>query len=314
MTQQPYHKQIYIFTTGRSGNQLFQYLLAIFFQRCVPHAEICCNSPLFLTELGVNVKYVPIPRNTNCEVIVVDRHDMDMATLITQWTQPIHTTILIVKLVCRMELFFPLRNHYQHALSNIFDADPTISGWDASKLVINIRLEDILSEAIHPNYPPLPFSFYRWILCRTQLEPVFLGQLGNDRISKALRSSFPDAIFCPSQGTRTDFEVMRRSRHVLTSVSTFSYLACFLSKTCTSIHVPLYGFFNPEERPDCNFLANDDQGIFHYYHIPKMTWKATDAQIDEIIDMNNDGSFHEIKYLKESELTKNGDHGFQIPD
>lgn len=297
--QLKYIKQIYISPVGRSGNQLFQYVLALFFKKYVAHADIFCNKKSFLTELGISIEHATIPSVYPYKLLVIKRHDFDVTNLMAYWIASADTIIHIQSLACRMDLFFPLRHYYQNLFTNLLDRDdPTIHGWDESKLVINIRLEDILSNAIHANYPPLPFSFYHWLLRRTKLEPVFLGQLGNDRISNALRSSFPYATFCPSKGTRIDFQIMRRSKHVLTSVSTFSYLACFLSTTCISVHVPAYGFFNPKDRPDCQFMVHDNDGIFHYYDLPSIIWRSTDDQIDKLIDLQEDDTF-DIINLKE---------------
>ena len=297
--QQRYVKHIYISPVGRSGNQLFQYLLALFFQKHVPYAEIFhlhTTNSFLLDAFGIKgIARAPMLQQHPYRVLVVDRHNFDVRSLIANWMSPADTIIHIKTLACRMELFFPLRKHYQDLFSTILDT--VVHGWDESKLVINIRLEDILSSSssttIHKNYPPLPFSFYHWILKKTKLTPVFLGQLGDDQISNRLRSCFPNATFCPSQGTRIDFDIMRHSKHVLTSVSTFSYLACFLSKTCVSIHVPVYGFFHPKDRPDCNFIVHDD-GIFHYYNIPSMLWEASDEQITKLTQIHEDEEYDMI--------------------
>jgi hypothetical protein len=116
------------------------------------------------------------------------------------------------------------------------------------------------------HYPLLPIAFYADLIEQTGLQPVFMGQLGDDPYCTALRSRFPGAIFLPTRGPLGDFETIRNSRHVVVSVSTFAWLAAWLSDADT-IFQPLAGFFSPGQRPDIDLLALDDDR-YRYFMLP----------------------------------------------
>jgi hypothetical protein len=63
-----------------------------------------------------------------------------------------------------------------------------------------------------------------------------------------------------------DFALMRAARHLVVSVSTFSWLAAWLSHAET-ITIPLTGFYNPAQRPDVNLLPLDDPR-YRFYLFP----------------------------------------------
>ncbi len=285
-------KRVHISKYGRSGNNLFQYMLALYFQKTFPETQISCNDPDFLKDFGIRVPFSSNALNIEPHTLVltVDRHDIDVASYLNSFSEHDHITLHIRTLCCRMDIFFGLRDFYRQVIPLQSTQDV---GGNHHQLLIHIRLEDILDKCIHKNYPPLPLSFYRWILKRTGLQPVFMGQLADDDVSLALRTWFPDAVFYPSEEPWRDFERIRMSRHILTSISTFSYVATFLAHA-TSVHVPLYGMFNPSDRPDCCFVV-EEIGRYHYYAFPSVAWTCSPQQIDEIIAVDRDDrSFREI--------------------
>ena len=150
------------------------------------------------------------------------------------------------------------------------------------EILLNVRAEEIL-KARHPDYGPIPLGFYHAVLRETGLKPVFMGQLGEDSYSRLLRDTFPTARFLPSQGVRGDFDAMRRAHHLALSVSTFSWVAGWLSDA-QSLHVPVLGFLNPAQRPDIALLPRGD-ARFHCYGFAPRTWEATAAQIDDLQQM-----------------------------
>lgn len=144
------------------------------------------------------------------------------------------------------------------------------------ELLINVRGAEILG-AVHQDYGPVPVNWYRQLVEQTGLSPVFLGQIGQDYYSELLRESFPKARFVPSGGALTDFAAIRLAPHLAISVSTFSWLAAWLSEA-QSIHMPVLGTFNPDQRPDIWMLPLDDPRYrFHRFAVRK--WSASPAQI-----------------------------------
>ncbi len=129
---------------------------------------------------------------------------------------------------------------------------PTFSD---QELVINIRGGEVLAGIEH--YPIVPVAFYQDIVEQTGLRPVLMGQLDRSPYLDRLLQAFPDARTIPSQGAMRDFEMVRSATHIVPGVSTFSWLASWLSSART-IHLPLLGFFNPCHVREVNLLPLDE--------------------------------------------------------
>jgi len=140
-------------------------------------------------------------------------------------------------------------------------------------LVINVRGAEILRGA-HPDYMPIPISFYEEVIAESNLNPVFIGQLGDDDYSRELRRRFPLATFLESGGPAHDFELLRRAANLVIAVSTFSWMAAWLSRAARIVHMPVLGFFNPEQRPDIDVMPKDD-ARYRFHKFPIRKWKAT---------------------------------------
>ena len=133
---------------------------------------------------------------------------------------------------------------------------PPYAGAGEDELLCSIRQGEVL-DARHPDYVLLPLDWYAQLAESTGKRLVFMGQLEDTPYSLALRARFPDARFLPSRGPAADFERIRRSRHIVPSVSTFSWLAAWLSSAST-IHFPVIGLFNPRQAKGTNLLPLDD--------------------------------------------------------
>lgn len=132
------------------------------------------------------------------------------------------------------------------------------------EIVFHVRAGDIIG-GVHKDYWPLPISYIRRIVNETALDPVFVGELGNDYYSNALVEMFPQARFICNSST-SDFETIRNAKNIGLSISTFSWLSAWLSKTATTIHVPVFGLLNPNQRPDINLLPlTDRRFLFHQF-------------------------------------------------
>lgn len=149
-------------------------------------------------------------------------------------------------------------------------------GFGPEYLVINVRGEDILFGKAG-DYGPIPIEYYRQLIAETGLKPVFMGQLFDDYYSQLIRSSFPDAIYVPHTTVIGDFQVIRNSKNIVVSVSTFSWLAAWMSNA-DRIYMPLLGSCNPLQRPDINLTPTDDPR-FVFDLFPHRIWKATPEQI-----------------------------------
>ncbi|MDB5557184.1 MAG: hypothetical protein JWQ36_118, partial [Enterovirga sp.] len=73
----------------------------------------------------------------------------------------------------------------------------------------------------------------------------------------------PSAVVQPPLGPVGDFATVRRARNIVVSVSTFAWLAAWLSEA-TRIHLPVYGIFNPEQFRQIDLLPLADQRYIYY--------------------------------------------------
>ena len=110
------------------------------------------------------------------------------------------------------------------------------------ELVINVRAGEIVGGV--PWYPLVPVEFYRTLVAETRKTPVFLGQLDDSAYVSDIRRAFPGARMIPSGGPMVDLARLRRAGHLCLAVSTFSWVAGFLSDAVT-VHYPLLGFMHP---------------------------------------------------------------------
>lgn len=147
----------------------------------------------------------------------------------------------------------------------------------ADALLIHVRAGDIVSD-VHPNYGPLPFSYYRHVIQDTGLAPIFIGELKTEPYASALRSAFPEAEFWDDGSPIEDFQTMRRAKHLAISVSTFGWLAAFFSQA-DRIHMPIAGFLDPLDRPDMDTLPLGDARIT-YRRVPEDVWRTRFSDFD----------------------------------
>ena len=138
------------------------------------------------------------------------------------------------------------------------------AGFGEEHLVINIRGGEVL-DGRHPGYTLVPIDFYAEIIRTTGLNPVFMGQIENNIYCNELRRRFPRAQFIASQGALHDFEMIRGSKNIIPSVSTFSWLAAWLSYA-DKVFMPLTGFYNPfQDRLVDLVPLNDDRFVFYLF-------------------------------------------------
>jgi hypothetical protein len=75
-----------------------------------------------------------------------------------------------------------------------------------------------------------------------------------------------------------DFGVLRASRHLCVAISTFSWLAAWLSEART-IHLPVAGALHPRQRPDMDLLpVADPRYRFHLFE-PR-PWGGTAEELE----------------------------------
>jgi hypothetical protein len=138
-------------------------------------------------------------------------------------------------------------------------------GFGDDVLLCPIRAGDV-ADGSAPDYPLIPPRFYLDLVAQTGLKPVFMGQTERNAYTERLRRQFPDASFLDSRGPMRDFETIRQSKNIAVGVSTFVWLAAWLSHA-RSIHLAVNGLFNPMQRPAVDLLPFNDRR-YHFHLFP----------------------------------------------
>jgi hypothetical protein len=97
---------------------------------------------------------------------------MDVPTLINSAVERGYSGILVDCYAQRLEYFERDRLFFEGLFRSDMKGHPTMD----DELVINIRAGEIL-RAIHPDYSPLPISFFRELVKDTGMAPVFSDKL-----------------------------------------------------------------------------------------------------------------------------------------
>ncbi|APG30468.1 Hypothetical protein GbCGDNIH3_1502 [Granulibacter bethesdensis] len=164
---------------------------------------------------------------------------------------------------CQHVKNFPTREELDY--EQFFSAIPNGDGGGDDELVINIRGGEIL-RGIHQDYTLLPPEYYYYLVAKTGKKPIFYGQLDESPYMTELRSFFPHATFIQSRGVREDFDFLRKSKHIVLCVSTFSWMAAWMSNA-TTIHFPIAGVLNPMQHTTSMLLPLDDPR-YKFYMFP----------------------------------------------
>lgn len=267
----PAGKEIIIRHGSRMANRMLQYLAAKALQRRFSGYAITGYS---IPEWGLEGP-APLPGKRGVPKIEIQRFDTDLVTgLIADGA----LDRLMLKSVCGNYSALPDRDF----ASSLFDG----SRFEAQKttardIVIHIRLGDTLIPGRHSDYGPLSLAFYERVIAEAGKHPIFIGELGEDFYSAALRKRFRGATFLQGGSVLHDFETMRRARHLIIATSTFSWMAAWLSHA-EAIHYPLSGILNPEQAPGIDMLPLGDRR-YRFYRFPVRSWKASEEQFADLL-------------------------------
>ena len=228
---------------GGLGNRMIQYMAALALGARVPGARY---SQVHLPEWGIQV--APVEGDLRTEVVTDAAVPLDRLGAALRGGAV--ERVDIRSYAQRMANFGPAAMYRE-----VFRS-PSVRGTGPGELLCNIRQGDIL-DARHLDYVLLPVEFYAELVERTGLSPVFMGQLDDSVYMRALQARFPRARLVPSQGAAADFAFIRASAHIVPAVSTFSWLAAWLSEA-DSVHLPVVGLFNPVQTRSVDLLPLTD--------------------------------------------------------
>lgn len=256
---------------GNLGNQMFQYLLALAFAARVPAVIRGHRMADWDLEDGEP------PRRPNRVWVGVRRHQIPFDQIVELLRADRRVDLLITGVSCRIE-------YWEDQLAEarrVFPPDGTVTGGGERELVINIRGNEILHGA-HANYVPLPLSLYDELLASSGLEPVFVGQLGGNPYVDELRRRHPGARFLTHDDPLGDFQFVRASVNVVPAVSTYSWLAAWLSETACAVYLPVAGLFHPEARADVDLLPVGDPR-YRMVQTRLHSWQGTEAELERLV-------------------------------
>jgi hypothetical protein len=128
-----------------------------------------------------------------------------------------------------------------------------------------VRAGEILG-AINPSYTVIPVDFYQTVQEATGLKLVFMGQTDDNLYMRELRSRFPDARIIPHRDAIEDFQTIRRARNIAIPVSSFAWLAAWLSHA-EKIIMPVWGLYDFRIN-ETDFLPIQD-GRYEFYLFPE---------------------------------------------
>ncbi|RWX78595.1 hypothetical protein EPK99_08315 [Neorhizobium lilium] len=278
---------------GRTANQLLQYLFAANLQRLVADLEVYGYD---LPEWNLVSEK---PAHPPARELRLTGQNLFCEDIVGLMRRKIVSNFVLSGLGFRMSNYAPVEFYRPRIVANL----PHIKGYGDEHVVFHIRGGDIL-ESAHPDYYPVPFSYIDAVLSRANAAPVFVGELDENYYSTRLRARYPDAIFSPPASPLEDFETMRRSRQIAIAISSFSWLAAWLSEADT-IHLPVAGMLDPDLRPDIDLLPEDD-ARYSFYHFDPFRWNATPADIESLWQTREHRllSREEIRTLKQNALQK----------
>ena len=218
---------------GRLANKMIQFLAAWKLQRELGDAEVCNPN---LPEWGLQKREVGPP--SNAATLVVDRYSaMPFLTLYQLARAGNYGRIIIDNYMQRMDCL----PEWRSAAPLFSTADPSYEPHD-DELLIHVRSGDLTLGI--PHYPLVPADFYERIIKISGLKPVFMGEIEQNLYCEQLRRRFPGATFLQKQSPVQDFQTLRKASHLVVAVSTFSWLAAWLSDA-KQIYLPMLGFLNP---------------------------------------------------------------------
>jgi len=242
---------------GRLANRMFQYMFAReLCHRLGRELNIVGDS---LPEWGIELaEPVPPPKGSVPAPQVVRGLNFNVDALATALRQGVIGPVILQGWPMRLEYYRGPENY-----AGLFTTDEPPS-YEASddEVLFHVRSGDII-DGHHPLYFPLPPTFYSKVVEQTGLRPVFIGELDDNPYVAMLRRNFPQAKFLPPAGVVADFQSLRHARHVAVSISSFSWLATWLSTRAETIHFPVGGLLYPFQSGP-NLLPVDDMRYRFY--------------------------------------------------
>jgi hypothetical protein len=241
---------------GGFANKMIEYMVAC---RVAAEVEGCLISNAVLPEW--RIVHPSLPGGGPEVSIPGSPHRVDLADVVHLLSS---AEKIRVKFRCYAQ-YFPFFPQVE-LCRNMFPANEReYPGYGPEYLVCNVRGGEVL-DARNKQYVLLPIDFYAELAQTTGLKLVFMGQIEENVYCQALKQRFPDALFHPTRGVVADFQIFRNSKNLVPAVSTFSWLAAWLSRA-DRIFLAVNGMFHPLQEPNVDLLPWPDER-YHFYLFP----------------------------------------------
>lgn len=277
---------------GNMGNKIIQHMYCMNLSERVENSFLCGYN---IKEMNMFGEDCPLEGRT-LHVTGGHRHSLDQMAYYLN--EGIYDSIYFEGFVQRLEYFSNRKKFLKiFPIMNGFHSDFVSDRY----IILNVRGREILGN-LHPDYSPAPIDFLVKAVEASKREPIIMGQMGNDFYSDAIKENFPGCHIMEHRSIIEDFEILRHAQNVVLSVSTFSWVATWLSMVARNIYMPIYGLYNPHQRPDIDLLPVSDKR-YHFYELPITKWNASQEQIDMTINGKNLAKKCEIPSLIENYIS-----------
>lgn len=261
---------IYVRSFGGLGNRMVRYMFADLLSRKAGGLKIIgFNMPEW--RLVSPEQEVPAGKSLTTGRV----HNIDVDALVEQIRSGDIDWIDVNCYAMRLEYFAEARERFAGIFTSSLGEDIC-----DDEIAISVRTGDTI-DGLHADYTPIPIAYYHRIAFETGLRPVFVGQVTGNWYTDALRRQFKDARFIEGHEL-IDFQTLRRAKAVMVAISSFSWLAAFLSSNATQIHLPVAGLFNPKQRPDVDLLPFFDKR-YHFHKFPAEKYVANSRQVAVLV-------------------------------
>ena len=224
---------------GGLGNRIIAYMAALAVgRRLAEPIKYNCSLPELGLEFDIRL-HDKLRSDPGC-YIVNDLDAKQLDEVVGDIRRSDATAVIFHGLFQRYDFFAPVEFYRGIVLTK---QPLDIPAFDDNDLVINVRAGDVLGGDF-AWYPLVPVNFFRNLIATTKRSPVFLGQLDDCAYVAEIRKAFPQARMIPSGGAMVDFNRLLHAGRLCVAISTFSWLAAWLSEA-TEIHYPLLGFLHP---------------------------------------------------------------------
>lgn len=278
--------RIHIHPMGNTANRAMQYLVAKKMEETVPDVSI---ENIYLPEWGIDTRCETGSMSRSCS-LGWNRYWIDVDGFADCLKRRVINTLFLDAFCFNID-HFPKRETAREILRDLAIGDEVIKGFGLEEIVFNIRGCEVLEKA-QKDYIVLPKEYYQLVINDCGLKPVFFGQIGNNAYSQYLKDAFPNARFVEGKGAVHDFEVIRQSANIGVAVSTFSWLAAWLSHA-QRIYLPIAGMYNPNQMKLQNFLPIGES-CYQFVAMPYMEAENLYTKTDLFFEKLNSCS----RYMK----------------